>query len=168
MKKGLLKMCICTILAMVLAVCYSCKNKGALWETEDCTDSVFVADYIEEVINPQFVSTEEINLFQDRLLEEYNVDKEFRDMSKATLFNVATVCLKNSVFVTKADIVKEYRANRSVYDALDNKTPKDTIPVTQADSPPEPNQIEYRFETDTVDGKPIKVKIKTEKTYESQ
>jgi hypothetical protein len=125
-------------------------------------------------MNPYFTSSAEVIEYQNYLIEERSSDEVFLAMPEDVLANVTTVCLKKFEYVTKNDIVDEYRANKSIYDSLSdgassktetdakNKTP---VVEEQAQSP-KPSSTSYRYETDTVNGKPLKVVIKEER-YEN-
>lgn len=159
---------ILTLLAII--ACHSCDKQKYSGFIKP--DSVYVTSCIESVVNPQFNSVQEVKLFQNKLTEEYSIDEMFRSMPKEMLDNVAAVCFKKSTVVTKQDIVKEYVSNRAVYDNLPNQsTPQNHEQAAPTQTTMEEQQLpagktSYRYEIDTVDGKPQRVLVKEERTYE--
>lgn len=141
----------------------------------DGPDSVYVAEYVEGVVNPTFTSLHEVTMFQNRLIEEYSIDETFRTLPENILNNVAAVCLKKSITVTKKDIVNEYKANRAVYDNLPKQNMTDEQPpvnkpdaaTTAMEEQQKPvEKVSYRYEIDTINGKPRKILIKETRSYE--
>lgn len=162
------------IAVLVVAICAiatmcSCEQIRPVGEQPD---SVYVADYVNNIVNPSFASLQEVQVFQNRLAEEYSVDETFRTMPHEVLNNVASVCLKKNVLITKKDIVAEYTASRAVYDNLpttDESTPntitEDSSTAVEEQQKPV-GKVSYRYELDTINGQPKRVLIKEERTYE--
>jgi len=141
-------------------------------------------EYIENVVNPTFMTPEEVISYQAKLIEQCHVDEVFTSLKGSKLRNIATVCLKRDGVAKKQDIVYEYLANQGVYDNLPgqpaNESPEPapdkanepTIEIT-VDKPnaggevPPPSTI-TRVESDTMNGVPLKVTIKEERRYEKQ
>lgn len=158
-------------MSLSLVSCESVSNPFSSTEVVK-TDSTVVASYVEAIVNPQFESVQEIKMFQSRLVEEYIIDETFRTMPIDVLNNVATVCLKKNVYVTKKDIVSEYRANSSVYDNLSDQSTQSTNLTEQTDPTTERPAVvaaivSYHYDIDTIDGKPVKVLVE-EKRYEAE
>lgn len=156
-------------LATTLLMLCSCNRTSDPCYGNDVGDSVYVAQQIESTLNPSFTSVEDVQTFYLHLTDEYSVDEEFRNLSKEVLNNVATVCLRQAPSITKRDIVAEYRANKAVYDNLPTAQQPDSTLHPQVTSPPQStstSEVSYRYETDTVNGKPVRILIKEERTYE--
>lgn len=155
------------LLVMTVCMCmYSCHKQ--LVSVPTTTDSVTITTQIEEVINPSFTSVKDVKIFQKNLVEEYSVDEEFRNLPPDILTNVANVCLKKYGEITKRLVVDEYRANNSIY----NNLPETTETRTTVDSTTAKNGSTHKpvtriyYRTDTVEGKPHRVLVKEEITYE--
>ena len=178
MKKILssLKTGILFLLAALCAIaCHSCSELGKTFDTTKDQDSSYVAQIIESTVNPSFTSVQDVQEFQSKLVDDVSVDETFRSMPQDVLRNVATVCLRKYSLLTKKDIVLEYENNRAVYDNLPENSTADTA-SQQSASKNEPTAVEeqqkpassisYRYEIDTVDGKPVRTLVKEERTHE--
>ena len=80
------------------------------------------------------------------------------------LSNVASICIKKFNQVEKADIVRTYMASKEIFDNLPSSpiaesSKSDTTAQEAAD-------VSYRYEVDTVDGKPVYTKVREERTHE--
>jgi len=166
------------ILAMTLSSCNYLKQRGP--DNYDVgSDSTFLAQF-ESVQNPQFESIEDIVAFRENYSSNMEIDSVFFSLSSATVQNVASVLLKKKPLgITKRDIVEEYRANKGVYDNLptelsanQNAAPtQDSVDLSSTDlgsRRDDSKVISTRFSkrTDTIDGKPVKIIVKTEESYE--
>ena len=127
--------------------------------------------------NPEFTTVTDVVDYRDNLFEGKSVDSVFESMPEIVLKRVADVCINKSGATDKKQIVKEYQKNRTVYGNMseqipssastkDDKTATDSggSDVTKEDS--KVFETSYNYYTDTVDGKPVKVQVKTEKSYE--
>lgn len=159
--KKFIAACLCTLVVALLALLASCDKFGQKDQEYDPTDSVCVAEYIEEVVNPVFESTQEVMAFQEKLNEQYSIDETFRNLPTDVLNNVATVCIKKYAVTSKENIVEEYKANRDVYDNLDNKAAQERKDSVKPDLPP--SSVSYHYEIDTTGGKHTKVLVKEER-----
>lgn len=168
------------LLALVgtIVLLSSCDRHHLLKSNGD-VDSVSVVQAIENAQNPLFTSIEDIVTYRTAYFDNKAVDSVFFSLSPATIQNVASVLLKKTPLgITKEDIVKEYRLNKGVYDGLPNTTSttantKDTSSADRAGTDLGERhdggriaKTSYQTRTDTVDGKPVKVIIKTEEYYE--
>ena len=136
-----------------------------------------ISEYIEEAINPLMTSVDEVMIYQAKMAEECMVNDIFCDMSQEMVRNIATVLIKQHGSVTKKDIVMEYQTNPQIYDNLpsvgqpspENPQPAPDTPATKPELPnlPPPSTI-IKTEDDTVNGIPVIVTTKTEKTYEQK
>lgn len=124
------------------------------------------------VVEPQFVSITEVIDFWKDANEAAFVDSVFLSMNENVLRNVTNVLLKNHAFVTKKSIVEEYRANSSIYNNLIDTTPQTTNNKVDLGATDLGNRrsdsilsssVNYR--TDTINGHPVKIRIKTEESY---
>lgn len=167
-----------TVAGLVMCGMTSCKNTTLPWgektpaieETIDSLSQVVVA----ETLNPTFESADQVVVYRDLLLDDKSIDSTFEAMPEQILLNVSTVVLKRSGYAKKRDIVEEYASHRSIYDNLpqpqSEQTAQNTSPSvedsgTKKDEKGDVISTSYRFHTDTVNGQPVKVQIKEEKSY---
>jgi hypothetical protein len=136
-------------------------------------DSAQVAQFIEGCQNPDLMSVPEVIELQNQMLEITKVDSAFKALSKKELTDVSSVLLKKRTYVRKKDIVEEFRLHKDIYENL---------PTTESTAQNDKEQIlqasdlgnrrdsvfstSYKFRTDTINGKPVRIKIKTEESYE--
>lgn len=162
---ALLVVMICAVIGL-----HSCDKVNAVCSSNG-VDSTYVAEYFESATNPIFTSIEEVKVAQKQLAEEKATDEVFMLMSEDVLNNVVTVCLNKNTFITKHDIVAEYRANQAVYDNLStsdsttHKSVNNTATAKEEQQKPA-GKVSYRYEMDTVEGTPKRVLVKEERTYE--
>lgn len=164
-KKG----CFAILALMICAVASltACDRFNGPSFSGDGPDSVYIAEYVEAVTNPTFETVDEVIMFQSRFVEEASIDDTFRTIPEEVLTNVATICLKKYPNVTKKDIVIEYKTNRGIYDNLPNNTHEDKDKATATEEQQKPvADVSYRYELDTVDGKPVRTLVKEERTHE--
>lgn len=167
---------VCVIVAgLVMCGMTSCKNTTLPWgektpaieETIDSLSQVIVA----EALNPTFESADQVVVYRDLLLDDKSIDSTFEAMPEQILLNVSTVVLKRLEYAKKKDIVEEYVNHRSIYDNLpqpqSEQTAQNTPPSVEDSGTKKDDVIStsYRFHTDTVNGQPVKVQIKEEKSY---
>lgn len=132
--------------------------------SQDRPDSLYIANAIEEAANPSFSTVQDILSYQQKVIYDYSTDEIFRTMSEEALSNVASICIKKFNQVEKADIVRTYMASKEIFDNLPSSpiaesSKSDTTTQETAD-------VSYRYEVDTVDGKPVYTKVKEERTHE--
>lgn len=166
------------MLTFTLVSLTSCENFRGGTPTPS-TDSTYIAQKIGAILNPSFTSVREVVNFQSQIMNEYETDEIFRSLDQNTLINVATVCLNKYPSISKNGIVREYRANMTVYDNLDGTTDKhesksstaegnnNVDTVVEGQKSPVPISVSYRKEIDTINGKPVKILIKEER-YEDK
>lgn len=183
---GVLLVCIGALIS-----CTSCSNTGSIFGDEDgvskeYVDSVVAAN-IQNLVNPVFTEVDAVLAFKSLSLEGEAIDNAFNELSDELLTNVATVCIRRDGYVSKRGIVYEYRANPGIYDNLpgpkDDSTKTDAITeesksdVTStaaggvsyrpdSNNAGPKNETSFRQHDTIVNGKPYKVHIKQEKTYE--
>lgn len=133
--------------------------------SQDRPDSLYVANAIEEAVNPSFSTVQDILSYQQEVIYDYSTDEIFRNMPEDVLSNVASICVKKFGQFEKADIVRTYMASKDIFDNL----PSSPI-ANDASSPDTTTQetanVSYRYEIDTVDGKPVYTRVKEERTHE--
>ena len=94
---------------------------------------------------------------------KFETDKEVND--------VATVLIKKYGNCKKKCIVDEYFSHADIYRNLPDKVATESEPPSEQSSASAndrstlPFSTEYQYSTDTVDGKPVKVQTKREKSY---
>lgn len=159
------------------AITSSCDK--APWQKSNydrAEDSIFVATLVDEIVNPQFYEVSDIVSFQVQSVEGFSIDSIFQTMPEQVLRNVACVVLGNKGFVDKREVVKEYQAHPDIYNNLPNSSSGKIITSAEVnevdktgtdlgDKPSGVISTSYSYSTDTVDGKPVKIQIKTEKSY---
>lgn len=161
----LLLMAVCC--SLTFSSCDEFKSKSSKTKVKD--DSTIVANYIEATTNPTFFNADEAILYQEKFIDNSEVDNTFMSMSTSVINDVVKVLLKNgSTAVTKKDVVEEYLKNRRIYDKLaeENAEENTETPLNSNVENGSSGGISYRYETDTINGKIVKVKVKEERTYE--
>ena len=175
-----LMLLVATVGIMFLASCdkFGVKSPG---DNYDTADSVQVAEYVTSVVNPTMLDVTEALSLKNHMLEAQAIDSAFLSLPDNTIKNVVTVLLKKNSFVRKKDIVEAYRANKSIYDNLPTDTKATTVDKSATDlgsrqqtktdstTPGGTGNIisnSYSFRTDTVAGKPVRIKIQTIESYE--
>lgn len=147
-------------------------------------DSVFVADYVKNVVNPTFTSVDEVINYRQNLCEDDEVTFEFLNIDPNILNTVASVLLKRNSTATKKQIVQEYKANEAIYNNLppnelelvDNPAPSEKEleiekdsgmgdqRVTGDDKPQ--NTVSFHEQDTTINGYKAKVLTRKEVQYE--
>ena len=158
--------------ALMLLV--SCNKFGSCspGDNYDTSDSAQVAEFINSVTNPQLMSVGEALSLKSNMLEKQAIDSAFLALDDNLISTVTTVLLKKKVTVTKKDILEEYRRASDVYNNLPKSTatPVNTVDKSATDlgSRHDSNVIStsYNFRTDTINGKPVKIRITTTESYE--
>lgn len=173
------------VVMLYTAVCLQSCNQDRRLLTKAkavLSDSMYIPEQIDAYMNPSFSSTAEVQIFKQKIMDDIHVEDMFYSIPEDVMVNVATVCLKKKPRITAKDIVAEYEANRTIYDNLPSQ--ESSITELQAypeDVPSKPDKIDedllkekqkkagtvsYRYEKDTVDGKPVKVLVREERTYD--
>ena len=96
---------------------YLCKQSTV------CTD---IDTSVENYLNPSMTSPVDVVVVKNNMCTEKEIDSIFCQLSDKTLTDISSVLLKKSPFVTKADVVHEYQANRRIYDNLPSDKPDST------------------------------------------
>ena len=177
MKKKLI-LFLCAVFALALGFS-SCGDSTPMpWSKEAIeeisTKSASAA--FNTMANPEFTTVTDVVEYRDNLFEGKSVDSIFESMPEIVLKRVADVCINKSGVTDKKQIVKEYQKNRAVYGNMSEQIPtastKDDKTATDSggsDVTKEDGKVfetSYNYYTDTIDGKPVKVRVKTEKSYE--
>ena len=161
----------------------SCNKLGVSspGDNYDTSDSAMVAEYVSSVVNPTMLDVTEALSLKKSMLEEQSIDSAFLSLPDNTIRNVVTVLLKKNTAIHKKDIVEAYRANKSIYDNLPTDPKVTTVDKiatdlgsrqqskTDSTTPGGTGNIisnSYSFRTDTVAGKPVRIKIQTIESYE--
>lgn len=178
MKKFILFMCATLMLALGFSACTDGAPKP--WSKtqieEIAKESARTVYY--ELTNPTFNTVDEAVIAQDVYIDGMSVDSTFYSLKPSTLKRVADVCINKTGFTDKKGIVGEYLKNKSVYanmsENIESTASKDDKSATgdggsgvtkDDDNAGKVFSTEYSYHTDTVDGKPVKVQIKVEKSY---
>lgn len=165
----------CVILAgLVTCGMTSCKNTTLPWggektpAIEETVDSL-VQLAVMDAINPSFESAEQVVVYRDLSIDGESIDSVFKSMSERDLFTVSSVVIKRLGSATKKDIVEEYNSHADIYNNLpQSEQPTQNVTLNEGDPGAKKDDVfstSYRFHTDTVDGQPVKVQIKEEKSY---
>lgn len=165
-----------TVLSLIVsAVITSCDKWPSNYDIAEDEDSVYVAEIVKSVVNPQFTNVSDAVNFQITSKEGASIDSAFLALPETTLRNVANVVLQKKGFINKLEIVYEYKAHPDIY----NNLPKEEQVITSADLKKDVDKTatdlgqrpsgvistSYQYRTDTIDGKPVKIQIKTEASY---
>lgn len=171
------------VAAMGIILLGSCERLGikSPGDNYDTSDSVNWAEYVNSVVNPTMLDVTEALSLKNRMLEQQAIDSAFLSLPDNTIRNVVTVLLKKNTIIRKKDIVEAYRANKSIYDNLPSDTKALDVDKTATDlgtrqsggndstDPTSSSNVisnNFSFRTDTIAGKPVRVKIQTIESYE--
>ena len=129
-------------------------------------------------------STDEVVFYHSNVVEECVVHETFCNMAPETVRNIASVLIKKHGSCTTKEIVYEYNANKQIYDNLPGsgqpspeskklQPDKQALPTAEikVDGVPgdvPPPSVVTRTEDATVNGVPLKVTIKEERSYEQK
>ena len=161
MKKVLLiGMCLLTTLILSLSSCGGLDKKVKFCECDSTECSI--EDQISDLVCPTFVSAEEVLIYRQTEMDMKRVDSVFYSIPEGTLINVCSVLIRKNGSMTKQSIVEEYESNSSIYKNLPAATTEKEIDLSATDLGNR-RQESISFRTDTVNGKPIRIRItKTE------
>lgn len=171
------------VAAMGIILLGSCERLGikSPGDNYDTSDSVQVAEYVNHAVNPSIMDIAEALSLKQQMLEKQSIDSVFVSLSDATIRNVASVLLKKNSFIHKKDIIDEYQRCQNVYDNLPTDTKVTAVDKTATDlgtrqsggndstDPSGSSNVisnNFSFRTDTIAGKPVRVKIQTIESYE--
>lgn len=178
MKKFILFACATLVMALGFSACTDSTPKPWSKEAieEIAKESARITYY--ELTNPTFNTVDEVVIAQDTYIDGKSIDSTFYSMKPSTLKRVADVCINKTGFTDKKGIVGEYLKNISVYSNMSDPTPtvstKDDKSATDSGGSDVTKvdehdgkifSTEYSYHTDTVDGKPVRVQTKVEKSY---
>lgn len=155
-----------------LTLLVSCDKFGACspGDNYDTTDSAQVAEFINSVVNPQLMSVEEALSLKENMLEKQSIDSAFLALDNDLISTVTTVLLKKKHTVTKKDILEEYRRCSDVYNNLPKPNSTKTVDTSSTDLGSRRDtgiiSTSYNYRTDTINGKPVKIRITTTEAYE--
>lgn len=161
------------VLIFTVTLC-SCNKLSHRFNSDygETNDSVLVAQYINEITNPQFINPTEVMKYRCLQLENKEIDSLITSLPENILMNVATVLINKRGVATKSQIVDEYRANKSIYENLpdaknpDKSTPvtptaqKEDVPVTTVDDTREEKSTTYNSRDTIIDGKRCTIQTK--------
>jgi hypothetical protein len=172
------------VAAMGIILLGSCERLGikSPGDNYDTSDSVNWAEYVNRAVNPSIMDITEALSLKQQMLEKQSIDSAFVSLSDATIKNVVSVLLKKNSFIHKVDIVEEYLRCQNVYDNLPSDTKVSDVDKTGTDLGTRPdtgstsannggntNRVlsnSYSYRTDTINGKPVRVRIQKIETYE--
>ena len=178
MKKFIILFCAMFMLALGFSSCGD--NTAKPWsktEIEEIAASNATSVYFD-LANPTFDSVADAIDCQEITKDAYSVDSVFRTMPQSIMRKVADVCINKSGSTDKKQIVQEFNRNKDVYLNMSENLPpassKDDKNATDSGgsdvtkdngSDGKVFSTEYSYHTDTVDGKPVRVQTKVEKSY---
>lgn len=130
-------------------------------------DSIQVENYVDAIMNPTFVTVDEVLDFQEQLICNYQCDSVLKTISSKKLTDIATVAIKKHGVITKKDLVREYLNDQTVYDNLPNNVVLQT--TEQQTEQKEENvkqegaiyETRYNYKDSVIDGKKVKIETKT-------
>lgn len=168
----------CATLMLALGFSSCGDNTAKPWsktEIEEMVTSNATATYFD-LANPTFDLVADAIDCQEITKDVYSVDSIFRTMPQSILRKVADVCINKSGSTDKKQIVQEFNKNKDVYlnmsenlppaSSKNDKSATDSggSDVTKGDSA-KVFETSFNYYTDTIGGKPIKVQVKTIKSY---
>lgn len=164
-----LKFLLGLLLGAVMLLTTSCHGRRPWSERHyDSSDSTQIASIVKDAINPGFVDVKSMLETRADDIEEKAIDSVWLYLPDQVLINVFST-LKGNEPVTKKDIVEHYKSHRDIFDKLPESAPKPVdATATDIGSRQDKDSVfetTYAYRTDTVNGKPIKVQIKTEYSY---
>ena len=156
--------------ALMLLVSCDKFGVGSPGDNYDTGDSAQVAEFINSVVNPQLMSVEEALSLKENMLEKQSIDSAFLALDNDLISTVTTVLLKKKHTVTKKDILEEYRRCSDVYNNLPKPNSTKTVDTSSTDLGSRRDtgiiSTSYNYRTDTINGKPVKIRITTTEAYE--
>ena len=174
MKKFILFTCATLVMALGFSACTDSTPKPWSKEAIEEIAKESARSTYYELTNPTFNTVDEVVLAQDTYIDGKSIDSTFYSLKPSTLKRVADVCINKNGFADKKAIVGEYLKNISVYSNMsetlpatkDEKSATDSggSDVTKGDSA-KVFETSFNYYTDTVGGKPVKVQVKTIKSY---
>lgn len=174
MKKFILFACATLVMALGFSACTDSTPKPWSKEAIEEIAKESARSTYYELTNPTFNTVDEVVLAQDTYIDGKSIDSTFYSLKPSTLKRVADVCINKNGFADKKAIVGEYLKNISVYSNMsealpatkDEKSATDSggSDVTKGDSA-KVFETSFNYYTDTVGGKPVKVQVKTIKSY---
>lgn len=176
MKKFILFACAALVMALGFSACTDSTPKPWSKEAieEIAKESARTVYY--ELTNPTFNTVDEAVIAQDTYIDGKSIDSTFYSLKPSTLKRVADVCINKNGFADKKGIVGEYLKNISVYSNMSETIPTQSTKdeksatdsggsdVTKGDSA-KVFETSFNYYTDTVGGKPVKIQVKTVKSY---
>jgi len=140
-------------------------NDTAIMQYVDSVAASHVADYS----NPVFDDIDAVITYRDFALDDKSMDEVFLSMPDQDLSNVARVLINREGKFSKRELVLEYLDHPDIYPNLGNTDAEEVNKAAtdlgiRSDSAVLSREFKYR--TDTINGKPTKVRIMTEEKIE--
>ena len=124
----------------------------------------------QAVANPDFLSVEDAVGFKMSQLEADSIKNLYLSIPTQQLQNVAKVLVKKKGIFNMKDVVEEYRGSKQIYDTITTPLSTQTAKKIDTTTTDLGNRrvlsTNYSMRTDTIDGKPVKIMIKTEEYVE--
>ena len=164
-----LKFLLGLLLGAVMLLTTSCHGRQP-WSGRhyDSSDSTQIASIVKDAINPGFIDAKSMLEARANELEGKAIDSVWLYLPDQVLINVFST-LKGNEPVTKKDIIEHYKAHRDIFDKLPESAskPVDTAATDIGSRQDKDSVFEttYAYRTDTVNGKPVKIQIKTQYSY---
>lgn len=140
-------------------------NDTAIMQYVDSVAASYVADYS----NPVFDNIDAVITYRDIALEDKSLDEVFLSMPDKDLSNVARVLVNREGQFSKRQLILEYLNHPDIYPNLGN-TDAEEVDKTATDLGTRSDSAvlsrEFKYRTDTMNGKPTRVRIMTEEKIE--
>lgn len=149
----------------------ACVERGASdYNYDEAEDSIWICGVVESIVNPEFENVADVLVFRDNTRANYTIDSVFLSMPDEVITNVASVVIKKIGSVNKLSLVSEYLTNNAIYNALPPQAPTQEVDkeATDPGTKSEPEEIvseTQSYRIDTIDGKPVKVKVVKRESY---
>ena len=102
---------------------------------EDTT--TYVQNAVAQVLNPTFMSIDDVNQYYQKVTDESSIDSTFRSIPFETLVNIAQVIIGREGRATKRDIVYEYRQKyKSLYQYIKPAEALKAVVENEQNTPP--------------------------------
>ena len=137
MKKFIFAMRLC-LSAIVSTALVSCDKVNSLIDNKECVQSNdnlwFLQMYDENIVNPEFTSSDEAVAYQISKLEQATYEDTFLSLPEDAIVSIANVCIKKYGTASPIFIAKEYLQHKDyIKYTIDTKQEYNSV-ATSADT----------------------------------
>lgn len=113
----------------------SCEHYRSTEDVDITEDQAWFMEEYTNVTCPVFNSSDEMVIFHDNYVSSWQEDSIFRSLPSDVIKQISDVIVYKSGKLSKKTIVDEYRASRSIYDALHDSKNSPNVEVEDNDEP---------------------------------